>query len=265
MKTSFENLASSSPKVTRKVENAASKNKLTAVFSALLLSACEPAEESPRQAPINLERADPIVSDSPKQVKIPDVETVPVKSTSYVVDEHLLSLTTTFSVAKNGKPNGEVVKTIFSLTPTYTYSNNAGECLAIGRRAMMSWGNKVNVTDCGGKDLATIHENVAETFFGAGFKTSYRITGEGDQVLASSVGTKFLATSFDVKDSDGSSAMHANRPMLNIGGDKWTMTVEDSKVDERVFVLLVSFKTDADNERESKIEDDEKKKDDRDE
>ena len=81
---------------------------------------------------------------------------------------------------------------------------------------------------------------------------------EGDQVLASSVGTKFLATSFDVKDSDGSSAMHANRPMLNIGGDKWTMTVEDSKVDERVFVLLVSFKTDADNERESKIEDDEK-------
>ncbi len=259
MKSSFENIADRAPQKMRPAENAEIQNKLIAVFSALLLSACGPVEENPRPIAKKPAIVVPHVAAKPEQEK----EAVPAvaapKKTSYVVDEHLFGITTTFSVAKNGKPNGEVVKTMFSLAPTYTYSDNAGECLAVGRRAMMSWGNKVSVTDCGGNDLATIHENVAETFFGAGFKTSYRITGKDDQELASSVGTKFLTTSFVVTDADGSGAMHANRPMINFGTDKWTMTVEDSPVDERVFVLLVSFKTDADNERESKIEDDEKK------
>lgn len=180
--------------------------------------------------------------------KAPD----PVATTerTYVVSEHAISLTTTFSVEKSGKNVGEVVKKIISMSPSYTYSDANGHCLAKGRRAIFSWGNEVDVNDCDGHQMAKIKENIIEGILGFGIKTSYRIIDSSGQAVATSEKTDFMSTNFDVSNKDGTTAMHAERPMINMGGDTWTMTVSRSPVDDRVFVLLVAFKTDADNELE---------------
>ncbi|MDP4008558.1 MAG: hypothetical protein Q8P68_05200 [Candidatus Peregrinibacteria bacterium] len=216
----------------------ASNRKLTnlvSAFSALLLSACTAVE----------------VDSKPNEHN----QAMQTNTSNYIVDEHVISLTTTFSVTKDGAEAGEIVKKIISLTPTYTYSNKDGDCLAVARRALISIGNEVDVKDCSGKELAVIHENIIKTLFGAGIKTSYRINGPDGTEIGSSVGTKFMATSFDITDANGTAAMHAKRPMINFTGDTWRITIEDTAIDTRALILLVAFKTDADNERKKEEKD----------
>lgn len=182
---------------------------------------------------------------------------------SYKVEENIIDPVTSFSVSKDGQAAGRVEKSVVSWTATFTYRAK-GECVAVGSRAFISWGAKISIESCDGTDIATLYEHVSTTAFSGGIYTKYTIGLPDGTSYASSEKSEFMSTNIRVTAiGDGRSLALAHRPAWNPTGDSWSLSISDTGLPDSVYVLMVAFKTDADNLREEeqrKREEDERRR-----
>ena len=77
--------------------------------------------------------------------------------------------------------------------------------------------------------------------------SQYSILDAEGKEVASSEKLDFFGTEVTVKDQQGNLVAHLEKPMLNIGGDKWKVSFSGD-VDRRLLVFIPAYKTAADND-----------------
>ena len=167
---------------------------------------------------------------------------------NFEVNEKFWSWTTSLSVEAGGRSYGRVSKHFWAWTTAFTYEDASGACLAKARQKALSWGVEIEVTDCAGRSLGEIHENVWDSAFGAGIWNKYTIFGPGGAPkLAESDKVQFLTTSITLTDASGQVA-RLYRP-VNLVTDTWAVGVSRrGVVDKRLLVFIAAYKTAKDND-----------------
>jgi len=200
------------------------------------------APEPPEIEPINLIQGALMVAQSGTGCPVPSVPS------KFTLKEKVISLTTTFDLKGGGKSLGRITEKIFSLTRAFTYDDASGNRIAEARAKLLSWGNQVIVTDCQGREIGTIKEEIFKSLFKV--RTIYKILDARDHEIAKSEKVDWVGTSFTLRDGRGRKVASLERPWINLLSDSWDVTIHDSKaVDPRMIVMIAAFKTSVDNAR----------------
>jgi uncharacterized protein YxjI len=157
--------------------------------------------------------------------------------------------TTTLDAKADGKNLGKVSKEFLALTTTYDLEDNSGALTATASEALVSWGTEINVKDGVGKPIGKIKEVVFESLFKTW--TTYRILDRSGMELATSEKTEFLSTDIILKAPSGEVLATMSRGWFTFFGDHWTVKVNDARIDPRLALMIVAFKTGADDKAPS--------------
>ena len=109
----------------------------------------------------------------------------------FKISKALFSLTDSFAVESDSGAIGEVKAEIFSLTKTFTFTDNNGEEMAKAVESFLSWGNESKIYDRTNRLLGTVKEEVFSSFLGSSYNT-YKIKKAADKKIASSEKNKSL-------------------------------------------------------------------------
>jgi len=172
----------------------------------------------------------------------------PVLPPEFTIKERMISLTTTLDIKNGSKDLGKIAQKLLSLTRSFTYDDASGNRIAEARAKLISWGTQVVVTDCEGRRIGTIKEEIFKSLFKV--HTIYKILDERDQEIAQSEKVDWIATSFTLRDGRGQKVAELKRPWINFLFDSWDVKVYDSTVvDSRMLVMIAAYKTSVDNAR----------------
>ncbi len=171
----------------------------------------------------------------------------------FTIDKKIISFTESFSVESGNTSLGTISKKIISATKSFEYENAKGDLSATAKTSMFSWGTQIDVTDCRDNLLGTIKEQFFQPIFSLtpGY-TIYTILGQNGQTLATSEKSEFMKTTFTLKSPDQSLIATIERPMMNMFGDKWTITINKNTIDPRVLMMVGAYKTSSDGDKEDK-------------
>lgn len=173
----------------------------------------------------------------------------------FKVRERVLSWTTTFDIMDDSRTYGVVAEKLLSLTRSFTYTDASGACVAQARQRLLSWGSHVDVTDCQGRAVGSIKEEVLKSLFKV--HTTYAILDAGGRELAKSTKVDWIGTQVTLT-AGGRTVAELKRAWLQWFRDTWEVQVVDpAAVDPRLIVMIGAYKTSVDNarRRESKDED----------
>ena len=150
----------------------------------------------------------------------------------------------TFSVESDSEDWGKVKKKMLSIRVVYNWVDSNGIKIATGKKALISWGAKIDIFDCQDNKIGTIQEQVFKSLIKA--RTKYSILDKSGQKIAESVKVSIGATSITIN-REGREVAQLNRPWLRIN-DQWSGEIYDhGAVDSRLLIMMGVFKTDADN------------------
>jgi uncharacterized protein YxjI len=166
----------------------------------------------------------------------------------FVIHERVLSLFNNFDLNAGGSKLGSITEKVISLTRAFTYSDAQGVCVAKARARILSWGTHIDVTDCAGRPVGAIKENVLKSLFKVW--TEYALLDASGHVVAISEKVDWISTSMTISRPKGGAVATLRRPWLNILSDNWTVKISDhAAVDSRVLVMIAAYKTSVDNAR----------------
>ena len=183
----------------------------------------------------------------------------PVLPDELAIHERLFALTDTFDLKAGGVKLGTITEKFFSLTKSFVYADAQKNCVAMARARLLSWGTAIDVTDCAGRPIGAIQENVFASFFKTW--TTYAILDAQGRERATSEKTEWISTNLTIRRPDGRTIAELRRSWLNMLSDSWTMTIRDrAAVDARLIVFIAAYKTSVDNERRNDKKKEEEKK-----
>lgn len=159
---------------------------------------------------------------------------------------------TTFQVESNGQKLGSARSKILSWTTTYTYNDEQGRLVAKGKMAAFSWGVRINITDCNGRRIGSIKEEVFRSLFSP-LRTVYSILDSSGNAIAISEKTELFRTTIVLKDQSGYPVAELSRPGFR-WRERWDIKVYNPLVDPRILIMIGIFKSDADLDREDERE-----------
>lgn len=175
----------------------------------------------------------------------------------FELHERVLSWSTTFDIREGGKSYGKVTQKILSLRRSFTYEDASGACVAKAAQKILSWGVEIEVSDCSGRTIGFIKEQVFKSFFKV--HTTYSILDAQKKEVAVSTKVDWIGTEVTLM-AGSRRAAKLSRPWLNWFSDTWTVELDDqSAVDARLTVMIAAYKTAVDNER--RAEESSKKRD----
>ena len=132
---------------------------------------------------------------------------------------------------------------------TFDLYNEKNEFVARAREQAFTWGVKIDVTDCEGRPLGSIQENIISSLF----KTwsTYTLYNANERAVGQSKKLEYGDTSivFFTK-SDGRIA-EAYRPWANFFRDHWEVRLSSEKpeFDSRIVFFVPAFKSTSDAQR----------------
>ncbi len=175
---------------------------------------------------------------------------VPKLQDEFILNERIISLTTTLDLEDDNGKFGTIKEKLISLARSFTYTGPSNETIATAKQKLFSWGVQIDVFDCARKKIGTIKENILKSMFKT--YTTYSIEDASGEIVAISKKVSWLATSFSLKTPEGKDIAKMKRPVINFFGDKWKMQIENHKqVDPRLYIMIAAYKTSADNQRSS--------------
>lgn len=163
------------------------------------------------------------------------------------IEERAMSYPTSFRLKTSSGDFGIVSKRFLSASDTYDWKDPAGRLVAVGKRAMFSWGGLVEVYDEKGSKVGTVKEQVAQNLLS--IDTTYSISDANGNKLAESIKYEWLTvTDIKLQDAKGGVIIQIKRP-ATVMGDVWDVNIyQHSQVDPRLVVMIAVFKTDSDND-----------------
>lgn len=167
------------------------------------------------------------------------------------IHERVFSLVNTFDLKAGSSTLGTITEKFFSLTRAFTYVDAKDDCVAKARARLLSWGTRIDVTDCSDRPVGAIKENVLKSLFKV--YTQYSILDAKGTEIATSEKVDWISTDLTIRRPDGRVIAALHRPWLNILSENWTVKIADhAVVDPRMIVMIAVYKTSADNERRDK-------------
>lgn len=137
----------------------------------------------------------------------------------------------------------------------FTFYDANGAKVSAANEAAISIGKRINISDCEGKSVGTIQENIFKSLLGFGVTSSYSILNENGKEIGRSEKTEWLTARLKIKDNSGNVIAEINRStsFLTHAFDGWTIKVLNPKAfDARFAAMIVAYKASADLERENK-------------
>ena len=237
--------------------------KRALLLSSLLCAAASAGAESPALDELRAAAGYPIpvvtIAAPRAQPGAERGSSVPMLPDALTIHERLFALTSTFDLKAGGVRLGTITEKFFSLTKSFAYADAQKNCVAIARARLLSWGTAIDVTDCAGRPIGAIKENVLRSFFKTW--TTYSILDAQGGEIATSEKVEWISTDLTIRRPDGRTIAELRRSWLNILSDNWTMTIQDhASVDSRLIVFIAAYKTSVDNERRNEKEKEEKEK-----
>ncbi|MDD5456005.1 MAG: hypothetical protein PHV30_03115 [Candidatus Margulisbacteria bacterium] len=166
------------------------------------------------------------------------------------VCEKRLTLTTSFSVSSDAGEHGSVRAKFFNLSTQFEFKDKSDNLVATGKKALVSWGTRIDVYDSQNNKIGTIREEVLKSLFKR--YTSYKILDSNGNEIAKSKKLDFGATGITLYNPSGKEIATIDRPWINIFRDNWNIDIKDrSAVDMRILVLIGAYKTYSDNAKSS--------------
>lgn len=220
----------------------------------LLLSSEARAEDSAlqelrAQAPASSLAKPPVAAIAGAPVRAAE-SAVPTLPAEFEIREHAIALTDTFSLKAGGRTLGTITEKILSLTKSFAYTDASGACVASARTRIFAWGTHVDVSDCSGRKIGAIKEQVFKSLFK--IHTTYSILDAADREIAVSEKMDWISTSVTLRTPAGGAVATLRRSWLNLFSDTWTVKVSNAAaVDSRLFVMIAAYKTSVDNDRRS--------------
>lgn len=173
---------------------------------------------------------------------------VPVLPDELTIHERVISLVNTFDLKAGNSTLGTITEKFFSLTRAFTYVDAKDDCVAKARARLLSWGTRIDVTDCSDRPVGAIKENVLKSLFKV--YTQYSILDAKGTEIATSEKVDWISTDLTIRRPDGRVIAALHRPWLNILSENWTVKIADhAVVDPRMIVMIAVYKTSADNDR----------------
>ena len=200
---------------------------------------------APRDASLSVPEAAPAAQAAAAQGAPARAPSLP---SEFTIHERVISLTDTFDLKDGKKTMGTITEKFFSMTKSFKYVDAAGVCVAEARARFFSWGTHVDVTDCQGRKVGAIKENVLKSFFKV--YTTYSILDGSDKEIATSEKVEWISTDVALTSRQGRAIAALHRPWLNFLSDNWTVKVSDPNAcDSRLIVMIAAYKTSVDNDR----------------
>ncbi len=173
---------------------------------------------------------------------------IPKLPDQFILNERLLSFSTTLDIESEGETLGKITERIISLTRSFDYDDFDGNRLATAKEKILSWGTQIDVFDCQNNKIGTIKENVLKSLLK--YYTTYSILDSEGNQIAFSKKTEWLTTSLKLYDNSGKTVTTIDRPMFNLMGDNWTVNISNHKtIDPRILIVIAAYKTSVDNSR----------------
>lgn len=191
--------------------------------------------------------ASPVVAAAPPAAPAASAP-APKLPSEFTIHERVIALTDTFDLKDGKKIMGTITEKFFSLTKSFKYVDASGSCVAEARARFFSWGTHVDVTDCQGRKVGAIKENVLKSFFKV--YTTYAILDGQDREIATSEKVEWISTDVTLTSKQGRAVASLHRPWLNVFSDNWTVKVSAADAcDSRLIVMIAAYKTSVDNDR----------------
>lgn len=166
----------------------------------------------------------------------------------FQIRERVIAWSDTFDLQAEGDSYGTVAQRILSLTKEFSYNDARGACVARARARLLSWGTHVDVTDCSGRAIGSVKEQVFRSLLRV--RTLYSVLDPSGREIATSEKIEWLAASFTLRRPDNRVVATLRRDWPSILRDIWRVRVSDpSAVDSRLLVMLAAYKTSVDNDR----------------
>lgn len=168
-----------------------------------------------------------------------------------IIHERVISLMNTFDLKAGNSTLGTITEKFFSLTRAFTYVDARNNCIAKARARLLSWGTRIDVTDCSDRPVGAIKETVLKSLLKV--YTQYSIFDAKGTEIATSEKVDWISTDLTIRRPDGRTIAALHRPWLNILSDNWTVKIADhAVVDPRIIVMIAVYKTSTDNDRRGK-------------
>jgi len=155
----------------------------------------------------------------------------------------------TMQIVANGQSFGQVKKSVFTWTPTFTLSDQNGVEQAKARMEAFTLLTKIDVSDAQGTRIGSLHEQ----FFGSFLpnRTVYSVLDGAGTEVAVSDKIDFFGTDIILKDkATGSPVAVLHRGFWNFLRHTWQVSVlQPNVVDIRVIEMIPAFKTYADHKK----------------
>lgn len=212
-------------------------------FSAMILSACTTVPQKSASETASSELRTP--AGTCGALALPN---------EFLIDEKLIAIGNKFTIKSSNTIPGTIEEKIFSIGKTFTLYNDKHEPVAVAHERVLSWGVNIDVTDCNGQKLGSVHEEIIKSMFHA--FTTYSILDANDRVLAQSEKIDFISTDFQIFDKSNTPVARIYRGAFQFLTDKWQVTIRSQDLDPRLYVFIAAYKTAADNEKSNNDDDD---------
>lgn len=161
------------------------------------------------------------------------------------LEEHVLSLTTTFDVTSNGKIVGKIEADFISLTPSFKLYDNSKKLLAYASTDFISLSTTISIYNANKVKIGVIKHEVFEGLFS--FENSYSISDGTNKRVATS---KKLAMTSSIRLIENNvNTVYIYRD-YSLFGDVWNIESNNTKVSNLILVFIPAFKTYYDGQKE---------------
>ncbi len=171
---------------------------------------------------------------------------VPQLPARFALNERVVNIGHTFDVEAGNTSYGVVTEKWFRGNSTFFYTDGEGKLVAYAKKAIVSFGTRINIYDGKGNHIGTLQKNV----FGSlpPVMSNYSVLDANGTEVASSRKLSVITTSIELFDKSGAKVVDLSRP-ISVLSDTWNVTVHKSGViDTRILVMIGAFKTLADSQ-----------------
>jgi uncharacterized protein YxjI len=160
--------------------------------------------------------------------------------------ERYFSIGTNVGMYVDGEEIAVIEEKLLSLT-TKIVLKQKNKVIAQAEKKLFSFGSKTEITDCNGKLIGTIEEQILKGLIS--LSSQYNLYDENHVFLANSEMSHILSTSLIVKGKNGE--LKAVRDRINWLSDNWTIT-QVGGLDQRLVLFIPVMKTLSDNKARKK-------------
>lgn len=169
---------------------------------------------------------------------------------TYVIDEEFFAVGSDFDIKAGDKNIGEIVERVIRVGKTFELHDERGRLVAKARKQIVSWGVKIDISDCNDQPIGRIQENVISSLFK--IHTVYSIFDGRGELVGQSKKLDLVGTDIAFYNASEKTVATLTRPYINILTDKWTLSISTAgQMDPRLLFFTAAYKTAADNERKA--------------